>query len=354
MAGQTLNLKRHVIVKCSVKEFNKYLRWVRKYCQGLIVMRQPEKGEDISLKVYVWEANVKVHIMGRVMSDSVRRFETRLDGEEQSKKTGCDAFAIMQKYYRAPTLNDRDTAAFSYAIKPYTNRKFIGIRTENCIGYDMNSAFSYGMLQQLPDTTRQLQPGEASTSTYCFDEAGHRITKGFSNYRFEIMQSPYTDFINRWYNLKKNSERNSKDFLDAKMVLNASIGYMQNHNCFMRAAILDNFNREIQAIIKKYKDIIIASRTDSIVCTEPIPEIEARLGSNIGQFKIEHTGSFAVHQNGYSTQWNNDKPKYGAGKRYKEGYDILTDNIPEEENIYYLNKETLQLEEIDYGKEEDN
>ena len=56
-----------------------------------------------------------------------------------------------------------------------------------------------------------------------------------------------------------------------------------------------------------------------------------------------------MHYNGYSTQWNMDKPKYGAGKRYKQGYDILSDELPEEDNIYYLNKETLQLEEIDYG-----
>lgn len=341
-----LILKRHIVVKCNVKEFNVYLAWVKKYCNGLIVYRQPEKGEEISLKVFIWQAQVKVNMMGRIMGDTVKRFETRLDGEEQSKKTGCDAFTIMQKYYKAPTLNGRDDAVFSYSIKPYTNKKYVGIRTQNCIGYDMNSAFSYGMLGDLPDTTEMLASGESSEDLYCFDEEGHRIIKGFSTYRFRKMPSPYKKFVDRYYTQKKNSERDSKEFLDAKMILNASIGYMQNHNCFIRAAILDNFNREIQAIIKKYKNIIIASRTDSIVCTEKIPEIEERLGDGIGQFKIEHTGSFAIHKNGYSTQWNLDKPKFGAGKKFKDGYDILSDELLEEENIYYLDEKELKIKEI--------
>ena len=62
-----LILKRHIVVKCNVKEFNVYLAWVKKYCNGLIVYRQPEKGEEISLKVFIWQAQVKVNMMGRIM-----------------------------------------------------------------------------------------------------------------------------------------------------------------------------------------------------------------------------------------------------------------------------------------------
>ena len=51
-------------------------------------------------------------------------------------------------------------------------------------------------------------------------------------YRFPLMESPYKRFVEVQYNKKKNAkslaEKNT-----AKFIMNAAIGALQNHNCFL-------------------------------------------------------------------------------------------------------------------------
>lgn len=352
-----MNYRRQV-VKCSVTEFNKMLKWAYKARRYVIIRRKPNEGETISLYVYLWKAFSYIYMIAN-KDGVVKRYECNLAvdsvDEKATTKTGFDAYSILQRYYKIPDMDDE---YFSYGIKPYRNKKYIGKRVSNCIGYDMNSAFSYGMLQPLPDTTKPLGTGIVESNMYGFDFFGNRVKTGkTAMFRFYLMDSPYKKFVEKWYGKKKNP-KTEQEKKDAKFVLNAAIGAIQRHNCFMRAAILDNFNDFMQYIINKYKDIIVSSNTDSIVATERIPELDERLGSEIGQFKIEHTGDFAIAKNGMSTQWNLEIPAFGAGKPkhwFKtfekinhRPFDILQDEPPVLGNGYELNEDTMQLEEVNY------
>ena len=89
------------------------------------------------------------------------------------------------------------------------------------------------------------------------------------------------------------------------------------------------------------------------------PDIEALVGPEIGQFKIEHKGSFAYNGSGY--QWNYESPSIrGRSKEwfknaYPNGFDILRDEIPFMANKYEFNKEKGIIELCDLQqKEEEN
>ena len=355
-------MKRKIVVKCSVKEFNELLKEVwNSGRKSFICLREPKEDEWISLRVFIWTTVSYIHMVANI-DGRVKRYDCNLAVENSddkgSNKTGADAYATLQKYYKAP---DFDYQPFSYGIKPYRNKKYVGKRVPNCIGYDMNSAFSYGMLQPLPDTSRPLGPGVVESNMYAFDIDGTRMRSGYSMHRFYLMDSPYKKFVETWYKRKKNPKNNQQK-LDAKMVLNASIGALQHHNCFLRAAILNNFNEYMQYIIRKYKNFIVSSNIDSIVAIQRIPELDHRLSEEIGQFKIEHTGDFAIAKNGMSTQWNYEIPAYGAGKPklwFKNfekingrPFDILLDEPPVIGNGYKFDVSTCQLVEVNYSEKE--
>lgn len=333
------------IRKCSIETMNDILKNLKKY-HRIFLFRAPEKDEEIGrFKVFLYKKITTAVLIYKDLKNSgkVIQYTTKLDGSFNGVEiNGANAFSYLQKYYKAPETNGKDDAPFSIGISPYRNPKFVGKRVENCYGYDLNSAYPWGMLQDLPDTNKPLKPGKVGKNEYSFTETGLRAKIGtYSKYRFELMKSPYTRFVDRWYAAKKNA-KNDAEKNTAKFVLNASIGALQNHNAFLRAAIIDNFHTIITELSSKYKDHILSTNVDSIVSDIRIPEIEANIGSNIGQWKLEHTGSFAIHKNAFSVQWNFDIPSFGGGKSktwFKEGYDILTDPLPEPNNLYYINTE---------------
>ena len=338
-----------VMKKCSVETLNETIEYLKKN-NRIIINREPDKDEIIGgFKVFLFKKISTVHLIYKDIKGRgcVKQLTARLDKDfDGNEKNGAQALSILSRYYKAPIVNNKDDAPFSIGITPYRNRKFIGKRTHNCYGYDLNSAYPFGMLQDLPDTSKPLEPGKVGKNEYSFTLTGLRAPVGsYSKYRFEIMKSPYTKFIEVWYN-KKATASTSAEKNEAKFVMNAAIGALQNHNCFLRSAIINNFHSYINSIFEKYKSHILSTNTDSIVSDIRIPEIEANIGDNIGQWKLEHQGDFAIHPNGYSVQWNKDIPAFGAGipkAWFTEGYDLLVDGIPPANNKYELDEKNHRI-----------
>lgn len=94
--------------------------------------------------------------------------------------------------------------------------------------------------------------------------------------------------------------------------------------------------------------------TDSIVSTVRKPELDALLGNEVGQFKIEHEGRFIQAGTGY--QWPDEKITSNKGiskqqiKNYEEAtgteFNLLTHTSVTEYNLYTYNKFNNQLERI--------
>lgn len=348
---------KKVMKKVSILEMNNLLQELKEN-NRFFINRLPDKNELIGrFNVYILAKRSKIILVYKDLKGNgvVRELSASLDKEfDGNSKNGAQALAILSKYYKAPQM---DLEPFSKGISPWRSSKIIGKRFKNCIGYDFNSAYPYGMLQDLPDTTNMLEPGKVGKNEYSFTETGLRAAVGsYSKYRFPLMKTPFKKFIETWYNKKKTAD-NSADKITAKFVMNAAIGALQHHNCFLRAAIMNNFQEEIEKIFRKYRPYILSMNTDSIVSTIRIPEIENNIGDDIGQWKIEHFGDFAVHKNGYSTQWNNELPSFGAGipkTWFKPGYDILVDDVPEINNKYLFDFKNLKIIEnkewVDYEK----
>lgn len=331
------------IKKVSIEEMNEKIEYLKKF-NRIFKNREPEPDEIIGrFKVFLFKKISTVHLIYKDLKGAgkVIQLSAHLDREfDGIRKNGAQALGILQKYFKAPKVNDKGNAPFSIGIKPYRNPKYIGTRTENCYGYDLNSAYPYGMLQDIPDTLQPLPSGIVKDDNeYSFTDTGSRAKVGmYSKYRFVKMESPYKKFVETWYNKKLNaSDKASKN--EAKFVMNAAIGALQNTNCYIRAAIINNFHKYILDIFYKYRKYILSMNVDSIVSTIRIPELDNNLGPNIGQWKLEHEGCFAIHKNGFSVQWNNDAPAFGAGiskSWFSENYDILVDDLPQANNIYDL------------------
>lgn len=233
------------------------------------------------------------------------------------------------------------------------NPKYDGQRIEGCIEYDINNSYSYAMLGDIPNTKKKPR-----LKNYVGKgEIGFRLDKrGFTDdiflyaifeegkyadYIFEAIPSPFATFVKYYYERRKNA-KSDKEKEKIKQILNYSIGYLARKNPFLHSTILSRARYRIEDLIDL--NTTLYSNTDSLVSMVRRPDIEEMLGHEVGQFKINHTGSFAYNGSGY--QWNKELPSIrGKSKEwfkqaYPNGFDILNDQLPFiEANKYYYDRE---------------
>ena len=305
---------------------------------------------------YFWDNNIPVGLYYFVEDDLVNfalrfkfagnlcNFYCRKDGSNESKVgtvSGTVAFRIMSQYYKVPHMDPRYCAdgecCLTSASLLWYNKKYNNMRNY-CYSYDINSAFSYAMLQPMPDTSyapewRQIKSGEVGFQEVEHTQGTYLEPKfsGISHFVFPLMDSPFKRFVDVWYDRKQNAktlnERNK-----AKSVLNYSIGFLQRVNPFLRAMILWYCNENVKSFID---DNTVYCNTDSIVSLKPRDDL--KIGNEIGEWKLEHEGLFAYKDCTY--QWGLDKPAYrGVPKSwFPEGYDLLKDPLPYNDNLYEYN-----------------
>ena len=254
------------------------------------------------------------------------------DTEDHRQITGMQAFNVLCRMSKVnKVIKDKMEAPFSAAPLLYYNEQHNGTR-HNAICYDMNSAYSWAMLQDQPDTSKKPKAKYIEEGEIGFDPNGIRMTEGFSIYVFKLIESPFKRFVKHYYQLKKNA-KTPQEKRKAKEYLNFSVGFLQGRDPYTRANILGLCNERIESLID---DNTLYANTDSIVSMVERPELE--LGDEIGQWKVEHRGRFAYKE--YSYQWNDSVPSVrGKPKEYfKNGFDILTSPMPECDNIYEFDR----------------
>lgn len=340
-----MGFRRRRIVNVSIAEFNQRLENIKRFGRK-VYNRMPNEGERIGFNVYLYVGRVKCKLLYDDFKGgkNVCEYNCRLDLSEERyhEKTGMDAYIIIQKYYKTPKLHeDKEHSMFTAKAILYHNPKYNHTRNE-CIGYDINSAYAWAMCQDMPDTERPLGQGFILPSQIGFALDGTLLRTGQQAvYRYPKLRSPFIGFAERYY--KKKCEAKGQAKQNYKDILNFSVGYFQKHNCVIRAAIVGLCNQRIYDLLLRYPNDIVYCNTDSIVSLRPIPEIESNIGEGIGQWKVEHKGQFAYVDQNY--QWSNESISYrGIPKGwFPEGWDILKDSVPVMENAYELNFDKLQI-----------
>ena len=153
-----------------------------------------------------------------------------------------------------------------------------------CYSYDINSSYSYAMIQPLPDTSVEprlnciLKEGEIG---FYNDGSATKEPGAYVEYAFPLKKYNFDIYVNRYYEKKKLSKgelrKAWKDFL------NIPAGMLQRYNIFIRLGILYN----AAEYIKQFQDEdTVYCNTDSIVSLKRRTDLP--IGTEIGQFKEEH------------------------------------------------------------------
>lgn len=336
---------------------NEYLSWAEfmkhfKFCKShRIIVEGPRTNECRNYMV----ANIEVQAVWVKLTyrrnNKTICYNARMDGADPKQQiTGMRAYTTMCQNllpWHMPNLRDykpfgyhkTKTGKTAWAIEPtkqlmYFNKELNNSRYEDCYGYDRNSAFTWAMMQPIPNTDkepdllRKTKSGEIGFNldgSVCF-EKGH-----FCNFIFEAQESPFINFAKKWY-LKKRDAKTEADKEKAKETLNFCIGYMHRTNPFIRNCIVARSNNYILSLIDENT---LYCNTDSIVSRRRRRDLELDLGKELGQWKIEHRGDFAYKD--FTYQWNDTIPTYrGIPKKWFENFekmnkrpwDLLTDPIP--------------------------
>lgn len=223
-------------------------------------------------------------------------------------------------------------------------------------GYDLNSAYAATLLRcgwidtSVPPAAKVIGENEIGFTCYEMEDGSWSIQhEGYCEFVFKRVPLPsgVRAWINKCYEGKKNAKDKQEKAL-WKGRLNSEIGNWQNKNPWLRMWVVCNCNEYIMELLDEDS---LFWNTDSIVSARPRPDLV--MGTDIGEWKLEHHGMVAYKGNAY--QWDNHIPTYrGVAKsRFFEGWDICKDPIPEVNNPWVFNKEKFILEYIgdEYGEE---
>lgn len=321
---------------------NKHLKYVYKMRE--IIYREKRKGEPFGLKAFIVDRLKHFELTYCYGGEPCTYIfdKAKGDTDDHQQITGLQAFATLNRYTHINrVIEKKEDAPFSAKPILWNNPKFEGKRTE-AISYDINSAYSYAMLQAMPDTSippkqKEIEPGEIG-----FDLEGNRQTSGYSIYVFNLINSPFKKFVNTYYK-KKIKAKTKLERRRAKEYLNFSVGFLQSRDPFTRAQIVGIANDLIKSLIDE--ETTIYCNTDSIVSTVERPEL--KLGNYIGEWKVEHKGLFAFK--GFNYQWDYNLPSVRGKPKtdFEVGWDLLNDDLPENGNMYRFNSIKGVIEKCD-------
>ncbi len=222
----------------------------------------------------------------------------------------------------------------------YINDKYI-LKKIKCYSYDLNSAYSFAMLKPMPDTNSPkfnaiVGPGEI----------GFRknsllipvVTEGkYADVVFKLVESPYKDFVYKYFNLKEKEPHGSKERAKYKEILNMASGLLHRYNIFHRLMVLYYAKIYIQQFMDENT---VYCNVDSIVSLTERNDLP--ISNNIGEFKLEHNGDIFKFKQVAIYQWcydDGNEVHYSGVERnsIKDIEDIK--DINNFNNYYYDKKE---------------
>lgn len=326
-----------------IKTFNEHLKKLKKFKYDFYE-KDWEYGDSLYCRAYI-DIRIKKIKLTYKFAGEMKCIHTNLDGTiDEQQITGLEAYRTISQYYKIPHMNDIEKIGSASPFLWY-NKKYNCTR-QKAICYDLNSAYAWGMLQLMPDTSVTPRAGTIKKGEVGFMELPNEqgqmslkaIYNGYCTTIFPLMASPFEKFVEKWYK-KKQKAKTHREYMKAKNYLVFSVGYMQRTNPYLRAAIITYCNDYIKSLIDE--ETTLFCNTDSIVTLKEIPNL--KIGDSVGEWKIEHKGEVAYVD--FSYQWNKDLPVYrGIPKSwFPKGWDILKHDIPHYGNCYYFDEKEIKI-----------
>lgn len=194
-----------------------------------------------------------------------------------------------------------------------------------CWAYDINSAYPYALLQDLPDTTKDLGPGIVQEG-----EFGIHYDKGVMEEskvgelainRFKMVESYLADWAKKQSKKKQEARKKGDDEAAEKYKasMNVAIGCLRNRDPFLYQFIL----WRVKDNIYKYIDEdTIRVDTDCIFSKKPRTDIP--LGERLGEFKECPQNGTEILLKGASYEWGDKKSLRGVPTELQDTYDLET------------------------------
>lgn len=302
---------------------------------------------------------------------SVKRLYATLSYKLNGKKWVNIKTNISKDYtdFESTVCNDpvRAYAIFARVVKPKEYRENVSnigpyqlypniktaIKYDYAICYDINKSYFNAMNNPMPTemVAKYRCPNKGEVG---FTISGHIVigpSEFECDYIFKLERIGGLDRYREIYLNKLNNAKTKEEKKHYKFEINSSVGNLANHNPFLRNMIVWYANNFIKS---KVDENTIYSNTDSIVSTVKRDDLE--IGSNVGQFKIEHEGPVIIKGSAY--QWINDNKFSNKGvsldqialyeKTYNKKF-ILGEAKPEELanlTLWRFNYEKEKFEKI--------
>lgn len=358
------DIKKHEIKQCSINEFNGIL----KALDNRKIVYETAHGKDVGPRAYLWSNISKAYLVYNEFSDKIvtRCFETDLnelyeDGYLDQMESVMRSSIICGKALKFPrVVKDKSEATVNASGIIWSNPKYNG-KNVYCYEYDMHLAWlGVFMKNPLPDTTvapklktivGKNEIGFVKNGLCGYNCGDNVVFEGnYADYIFPIMYNPNQAFCNKLLN-----EINKLDGLirkSRKGRFNKWLGTMQNKNPYIRVAVIAQSNKYIIDLIKKYKDKLIFSVTDSLGAIERIPELDELIGIGAGCWSLKIEGYL------YTDRFNRlylDNQGYiknsvirGVPKQHLIGLNIteykqLTKKIDPTKNLYKIDEDKRRL-----------
>ncbi len=223
--------------------------------------------------------------------------------------------------------DDKDIVAYMYHYSN-TDPELRNTWQKHCYGYDMNSCFPYFLTKPLPfgDIIRTNDIVNDGELGFNGDKSMHnkesmRLALPGDRAKYIFKAKVYrglTEFAKSWYLKKKNLEGDERD--EAKLILNALIGNMKYHNIFIRITVLEYARLYMESL--KDENTLVQT-VDSIVSLKPRTDLD--IGTELGQFKCDHTDKSFIYKNDMVKRWAGEETKKTGLKseRKKGNYELI-------------------------------
>lgn len=354
------SFKSHGVRFCSINEFNNILETLkdRKFINESCV------GKDVGPRVYLWTETSKAYLVYNSFKETIKTEAYKTDLNDMYEdgylkyiapsNQHCSAFS---RTFKSPKLiNDKSEARVQASGIIWTNEK-LAYKKSYIYEYDMHLAWlTIWMNCPLPDTS--VQPrlnGIVGKNEIGFVKGYYDIYHcgdgvvfegDWADYIFPIMYCPNLKYCLDLVK-KIDAETNKLKRANLKYRFNIWLGSQQNHNDFIRIAVISQSNQKIINLINKYKNKIVFSVTDSLGALEKIPELD-----NSKDWKIKSEGYMYLHKNNRIYLDENDKiiktNFRGVPEQHLKGLSLskfieLTKYINPDKNLYKLDFESRRI-----------
>lgn len=286
--------------------FNSHLEFVKKAGINIINgLYNPELNNNTHSGIYtafLYSGKSKLKLSYKrgktwinVQTDLTKDYDD--DFKKEVSISGTEAYKYFKRFVKFEDFVPEDLAFEPCKPFSYVNDKYVGKRIDNCIGYDLNKAY-LSFCKDLKGPIKFLRYNSFPKEGEVGYDINGEMHIGPSNimcvYVFTYGLIPG---MNRWVEVLSKKIDESED-PKYKKYANFAIGYLVYHHPILRHTIMLKAKFTLESLIDSNT---LYSYVDSLVSMVKRPDIN--LSHNVGDFKVEHEGSFIMLSAG-KYQWN--------------------------------------------------